>query len=415
MKVLMFGWEFPPFNSGGLGTACYGLTKSLSKKDVQITFVLPKKLKIDADFVKIVSEIPGLEEEIIKRNHYFVNSLITAYSTQSSYEQTLFMHKNTVETKINPAANMYGGNLFEEVERYAFIGEKITQQESFDIIHAHDWLTFKAALAAKKVSGKQLVVHIHATEFDRTGGNGVNQYVYDIERKGMEEADMIIAVSNYTKGEIVKHYNINPEKITVVHNGVEFENFELDRLHSLRKKSKVVLFLGRLTLQKGPDYFIYTAKKVLEKYPNVVFVVAGGGDMEKFVINKVAELGIADKFIFTGFLRGKDVHRAYKMADLFVMPSVSEPFGIVPLESMMHGTPVLISKQSGVSEVLSHCLKADFWDINEMANKIVSVLKYDELKRTLQENGVHEVGKMSWDTPAEKCVNVYNNLLARKS
>lgn len=298
-----------------------------------------------------------------------------------------------------------------EVEHYGEIGAKIAMQEQFDIIHAHDWLTFNAAIAAKRVSGKYMVVHIHSTEFDRTGGNGVNQYVYDLERKGMEEADLVIAVSNYTKQKIVNNYQIPADKIKVVHNGVEFENYSLEQVHSLKQKNKIVLYLGRLTLQKGPDYFIYAAKKVLEYEPNTIFVIAGGGDMEKFIIRKVAELGIADKFIFTGFLRGKDVHAAYKMADLYVMPSVSEPFGIAPLESLNQGTPVLISKQSGVSEVLTNCLKVDFWDVNEMANKIVSVLKYDSLRRTLQENGVAEVKKFNWETPARRCIDIYNELV----
>ena len=353
----MFGWEFPPHNSGGLGTACYGLTKSLSKKGISIKFVLPGKIKSDVDFIKIISD-----DDVCARSHgkYIINSLLTAYSTNGSYKDRLF--NENISSDFSPNNSIYGRDLFEEVERYAVIGERIASMESFDIIHAHDWLTFKAALAAKRVSGKSLVVHVHATEFDRTGGNSINQYVYDIEKMGMEQADLVIAVSNYTKDKIVNNYGIDPSKVRVVHNGVEHENYSLDKLNALRHHNKVVLFLGRLTLQKGPDYFVYTAKKVLEHYKDVIFVVAGSGDMEKFIIRKVAEMGLSDKFIFTGFLRGKDVLAIYKMADLSVMPSVSEPFGIAPLESLTQGTPVLISKQSGVSEVLNHCLKTDFWD-----------------------------------------------------
>ncbi len=398
----MFGWEFPPFYSGGLGTACYGLTRSLNKQHVAVSFVLPRRLNVDADFVKFVFG----DEELSPSTRYVVNSLIQPYSTSESYENSLHYEKGTPNP--NPA---YGNNLFEEVERYGAIGEKIAHMETFDIIHAHDWLTFKAALAAKKVSGKYLVVHMHATEFDRTGGSNVNQYVYDIERKGMEAADKVIAVSNYTKQKIVDHYGIPAEKVEVVHNSVDFEDYVVEQIHDLKKTNKIVLFLGRLTLQKGPDYFVYTAQKVLEHYPKVMFVVVGSGDMERMIIRKVAELGIADKFIFAGFLRGKDVAKAYQMADLYVLPSVSEPFGITPLESLMNGTPVLMSNQSGVSEVVTHCLKSDFWDTDDMANKIVSVLKYDALQRCLKENGRREVQKMSWDTPAARVIDIYEDLL----
>ncbi len=405
MKVLMFGWEFPPHNSGGLGTACYGLTKGLKNNSVDVTFVLPRKVDVDADFIKFVYGDENIDLRVKKQ--YIFNSLLQAYSTQDSYDSRLF-----VEKEKKPA--IYGNNLFEEVERYGMVGGQIAEMEDFDLIHAHDWLTFKAALAAKKVSGKYLVVHIHATEFDRTGGNGVNQYVYDIERQGMQQADKVIAVSNYTKKKIIEHYGISPDKIEVVHNAIDFENYAMEKLHALKKQNKVVLFLGRLTLQKGPDYFVYTAKKVLEHYPDVIFVMAGSGDMEKYIIRKVADLGIAHKFIFTGFLRGQDQKVAYQMADLYVMPSVSEPFGITPLESLMQGTPVLISKQSGVSEVLDHCLKTDFWDVDDMANKIVSVLKYDELRRCLRDNSSVEVSKFSWNKPAKRCVDIYADLLKEK-
>jgi glycosyltransferase involved in cell wall biosynthesis len=400
MRILMFGWEFPPNNSGGLGTACYGLTKGLSKKGVNITFVLPRKMKVNADYVKVV--FPEGSNECI-----LVNSALIAYSTIDSYASRVFPDDEN-------NSSMYGSNLFAEVERYGLIGRQIASRENFDVIHAHDWLTFKAAIEAKKISGKYLVVHIHATEFDRTGGNGVNQYVYDLEKQGMEEADAVVAVSNYTKKKIIEHYGIAPEKIKVVHNGVEFENYALEKVNKLRDHNKIVLFLGRITLQKGPDYFVETAKKVIDFYPNAIFVVAGSGDMEKQMIKQVANLGIADRFIFTGFLRGKEVYEAYKMADLYVMPSVSEPFGIAPLESLNQGTPVLISKQSGVSEVLTNALKADFWDTDEMANKIVSVLKHDELKRTLQENGSREANTLSWETPAQRIVDIYRDLMERK-
>lgn len=397
MKVLMFGWEFPPFNSGGLGTACYGLTKGLSKVGcVDVTFVLPKKVDVKVDFLKIIF---GDDK---KGKYYIVNSLLQPYLTSESYAGKLIG---------NIKKDFYGGDLFSEVERYGQLAAEIAAREDFDIIHAHDWLTFKAGLVAKRVSKKPLVVHVHATEFDRTGGNGNNQYVYEIEKHGMHEADSIIAVSNYTKNKIVQNYGISPEKINVVHNAIEFEDYTLEKAHKLKEKNKIVLFLGRITLQKGPDYFIYTAKRVLDLYKDVIFLIAGAGDMEKQMINKVAELGIADRVLFTGFLRGDDIRRAYQLADLYVMPSVSEPFGITPLESVMNGTPVLISKQSGVCEVLFHCLKSDFWDVDEMANKIIAVLKNEPLHYTLKENGLKEVRKFSWEESARKCAEVYAKVL----
>ncbi len=403
MKVLMFGWEFPPFNSGGLGTACLGLTKGLKNNKVDVIFVLPQKVNLDVDFLKFIYA----DDFSSIKKRYVINSLLRGYSTEEDYESRLFSDNEKKSV-------IYGRNLFEEVERYGEIGGEIAKNEEFDIIHAHDWLTYKAAVNAKKATGKYLVIHVHATEFDRSGGNNVNQYVYDIEKKGMEEADSIIAVSNFTKNKIIKHYGIPAEKIKVVHNAVEFENYALNEIHGLKKTKKIVLYLGRITLQKGPDYFVRAAKRVLEYYPDVVFIVSGSGDMEKSIIKKVAKMGMASKFIFTGFLRGGDIQEVYNMADLYVMPSVSEPFGITPLEALNCNTPVLISNQSGVSEVLNHCLKTDFWDIDDMANKIVSVLKYNELYRCLRDNGSKEVKKLNWDDSARRCIDIYNNLLGGK-
>ena len=303
---------------------------------------------------------------------------------------------------------MYGASLFEEVYKYSEVAKDIALSEDFDIIHCHDWMTFQAGINAKKIKNKPLVVHVHSTEFDRTGGNGVNQHVYDIERYGMEYADFVIAVSNFTKNKIIKHYGINPEKIGVVHNAIELKD---DAVFEIKKYEKVVLFLGRITLQKGPDYFLYAAKKVLDYDPDVKFIIVGSGDMERFIIEKAAELGISKNVLFAGFLQGNEVSKAYKMADLYVMPSVSEPFGITALESIRNGTPVLMSKQSGVSEVIKHCLKADFWDVDDIANKILAALHYKALHQTLKEHGSLEIKKFNWDEPAKKCINIYNKLI----
>ncbi len=397
MKVLMFGWEFPPLSSGGLGTACYGLTKALANRGVDITFVVPYAVEGEAEFVKLLST-----SGIVKIRK--VNTLLKPYMTSQEYAGARGRSKRP---------SIYGNSLFEEVWRYTMAAEKIAEEEDFDVIHCHDWMTFQAGIRAKKKKNKPLVVHVHATEFDRTGNSGVNQHVYDAERKGMRHADAVIAVSNFTKNKIVGNYGINPGKVHVVHNGVERPGKSFNQLIGLKKNNKIVLFVGRITLQKGPDYFLYAAKKVLERDPQVRFVMVGSGDMEPFIIEKAAELGIADKFLFAGFLQGDEVHKAYQMADVYVMPSVSEPFGITPLESMENNTPVIISRQSGVSEVISHCLKVDFWDVNDITNKIISVLNYKALHEELKENASIEVQRFSWDTPAVKCITIYNDVLEK--
>lgn len=394
LKVLMFGWELPPFNSGGLGVACYGLSKALSK-NADILFVLPRKVDVSADFVKL------LFANNIRVTT--IDSPLKPYLTPSGYK--LLAEDVTI----------YGSNLFEEVMRYAQEARKIAMQEEFDIIHAHDWLSFPAGVAAKEVSGKPLVVQLHSTEYDRCGGMNLNKGVYDIEKKGMELADRVIGVSNLTKKIIQEYYGIPASKVFTVHNRINADEYSQeveDRIFKIKKDGKkIVLFAGRITLQKGPDYFLLAAKKVLEYEKNVLFVMAGSGDMEYKIMRDAADMGISDKFIFTGFLRGKELSHIFKMADIFVMPSVSEPFGIAALESIVHGTPVILSKQSGVSEVVQNALKVDFWDTDEMANKILSILKHDSLHNTLRENGENEVKVFSWDTAAQECMNVYNTII----
>ncbi len=389
----MFGWEFPPYNSGGLGTACCGLVKSLSKKNIGVSLVLP--FSHEVKFAKIIDSNKIKNIKLKK-----INSLLKPYITSVSYK----IEKGKIKRK-----HEYASSLFEETKRYAESAGNIAEQEDFDVIHAHDWLTFEAGIEAKKASKKPLIVHVHATEYDRTGGNGVNTYVYEIEKRGMEQADLIIAVSNFTKEKIIKYYGINSDKIVVVHNSVE--NFSSEHYKfPIKKNNKIVLFLGRITLQKGPDYFVYMAKIVADNVKNVKFIVAGEGDMKKVMLDKIAELNLIDKFIFTGFLRGEDIQKAYKISDVYVMPSVSEPFGLTALESIYNKTPTVLSKQSGVSEVVGNALKVDFWDIHEMANKVISILKYPELSECLKENGANEIKRYSWDSAADRCISLYNKL-----
>jgi len=395
----MFGWEFPPHNSGGLGTACYGLTKALSGAKTKITFVLPKELPgLKHDFLDI--RFANLEKIKFER----LGVLLYPYVTEQSYIE---------ELERTGKVSMYGLHLFEEVQRYGLLARALAKREKFDVIHAHDWLSFSAGIAAKEISGKPLIVHIHATEFDRTGGHP-NQYIYDEELKGLRAADCVIAVSHHTKNMVVKYYGVDPDKITVVHNGIDLAAHQApidDTLTWIKEAGKqIVLFVGRITIQKGPDYFVKAAKRVIEMNPKVMFVVSGSGDMEGQMIRLASEMGISDHIFFTGFMRGDELLKLYRAADLFVMPSVSEPFGITPLEALANHTPVLISKQSGVAEVLPNALKSDFWDTEDMADKILTVLREAHLRQALSENGHEDARRTTWEEAAGKCMVLYENL-----
>ncbi len=402
----MFGWEFPPYKSGGLGTACYDLTKGLAKKGVEVTFVMPLAPEsATAQFVKLV----GTKNRIEKVKIRTVKTLLTPYMTSASYDEKYKTNKQQYKS----TGELYGMNLYEEVERFAEVAKQIAKDEDFDIIHAHDWMTYKAGVNAKKISGKPLVVHVHATEYDRSGGfNSHSPY----EAHGLHHADKIITNSNMMKNNITTFYNVKASKIDVVHWGIEQENpdYAINYRSPLSKQDKIVLFLGRITIQKGPDYFIEVAKKVSEKIGQAKFVIAGSGDMLQQCINRAAELGIGDKVIFTGMLKGSDVHKAFQMADIYVMPSVSEPFGLVALESLMNNTPVIISKTSGASEVLNHVLKVDFWDVDEMANKIISVLTYGALHEELTANSTSEARAHDIYKPAQKVATIYGNVLGNR-
>ena len=449
MRVFMLGWEFPPFISGGLGTACHGLTKAMSGLGLHVTFVVPKPVESNSStHVKMLSPLQcqapkacsvsgpceeELEEKISNISFRHIPSALKAYTTPEYYKHkiedilTLRSRQAVMEDGVDPVIEQwlhetdpvvtteehYGNDMYSEIHRYAAYAVRLAIEEDFDIIHAHDWMTYPAGIAVASVTGKPLVIHVHSTEFDRSGEH-VNQMIYDIERRGMHAAQKIIAVSHLTRNIIISRYGILGEKVEVVYNGVEQNGdnraLAFNRV-GIRSDEKIVLFLGRITMQKGPEYFLMAARKVLEEDDNVKFVMAGTGDMMHQIIEMAAQMGIGHKVLFTGFLHGKDVQKVYEMADLYVMPSVSEPFGIAPLEALNHDVPVLISKQSGVAEVLTHVLKVDFWDVNEMANKILAVLKYPPLQLTLREHGNFEVRRLRWEGAAEKCRDIYQGIL----
>jgi glycosyltransferase involved in cell wall biosynthesis len=421
MRILMFGWEFPPHISGGLGTACYELTRTISRHGNKITFVVPRAEKpARKSSVQLISAVgvplpssSSVEEFFQSLNLQTADSILRPYLTEEEYSRALRSTSGdgteNDRSNVMTTSSHYGQNLMAEVARYSEIGEELAVKEEFDIIHAHDWMTFLAAIRAKRATGKPLVVHIHAVEYDRSG-DSINGGIFEIEKMGMEEADHVIAVSHYTRNLILSQYGISPEKVSVVHNAVS--RHQATRLYHVPpvRKNKTVLFLGRITSQKGPDYFIEAAARVLEKMPDVMFVMAGTGDMLPRMIERVGELRLGTHFHFTGFLQGHDVERMYAMSDLYVMPSVSEPFGLSPLEAMIYDVPVILSKQAGVNEVMPHALTVDFWNVDDIANKILAVLKYPALSRELLRNGRKALRSIRWEVAAERIQLIYNKL-----
>lgn len=423
----MFGWEFPPHIAGGLGTACYGMTRGLARNDVEVIFVMPHASgDEDQRFVKVVnaSDVEALygdvtsgAEDIVKKMTFIhIDSNMVPYISPEEYasyhDEYMKTGRKVWETgdvwkQRYTFSGKYGANLMEEVARYAVVAAQVAKEleGQFDVIHAHDWLTYFAGIAAKRVSGKPLVVHMHATEFDRSGEN-INTQTYAIERAGMHAADRVIAVSNLTRNIVINKYGVPADRVVTVHNAVRFAEKE-ETLPERGVDDKIVTFLGRITYQKGPDYFVEAAAKVLKRVPNVRFVMAGSGDMMNHVIRRVARLGIADRFHFTGFLRGDDVHKMFQLSDVYVMPSVSEPFGISPLEAMRSNVPVIISKQSGVAEVLDYAVKVDYWDVDAMADAIYGLITYPSLNKMFAEKGLEEVTHLKWNNAAAKIKAVY--------
>lgn len=427
----MFGWEFPPHIAGGLGTACYGMTRGLARNGVEVVFVMPRAYgDEDQRFVRVVNASDV--ETIGTRDHEFSEELLEKVSfihidsnmlPYISPEEYAAYHDEFVRSgrthewtdvwkQRYTFSGKYGANLMEEVARYAMVAAQVAKdlEGQFDVIHAHDWLTYFAGIAAKRVSGKPLVVHMHATEFDRSGEN-INRRVYAIEKAGMQAADRVIAVSELTRRIVIGKYGIPADKVVTVHNAVRFGESE-EAAPERAVKDKVATFLGRITYQKGPDYFVEAAAKVLQRVPDVRFVMAGSGDLMNHVVRRVAQLGIADRFHFTGFLKGGEVQRMFRLSDVYVMPSVSEPFGISPLEAMRSGVPVIISRQSGVAEVLDYAIKVNYWDVDALADAIYGLLTYPALGRMFASKGLEEVTGLKWTNAAAKIKTVYETVVA---
>lgn len=418
MKVLMFGWEFPPHILGGLGTASYGLTKGMSMQDdLEITFCIPKPWgDEDQSFLKIIgmNSTPVVWKDV---NWESVDHRVGGYMDPQLYYDLRdhiyadFRYLHTNDLGCLEFSGRYPDNLHEEINNYSIVAGVVARQQQYDIIHSHDWLTYPAGIHAKQVSGKPLVIHVHATDFDRSRGN-VNPTVYAIEKNGMDYADHIMCVSELTRQTVIHKYFQDPRKVSTMHNAVEPLSQEINEI--VPKKipgEKVVTFLGRITMQKGPEYFVEAAAMVLRRTQNVRFVMAGSGDMMNQMIRLAAERGIADHFHFPGFMKGNQVYEMLKASDVYIMPSVSEPFGISPLEAMQCSVPTIISKQSGCAEILNNCIKTDYWDIQAMADAIYSICTYPAMYDYLREEGKREVDEIKWENVGYKVRGIYDEIL----
>ncbi|MBQ3555680.1 MAG: glycosyltransferase family 4 protein [Bacteroidales bacterium] len=418
MKALMFGWEFPPHILGGLGTASYGLTKGMHKcGDMDITFVIPKPW---GDEEKGFANIIGANNTpVVWRDvdwNTVENQIGNTMNPQTYYDlrNNIYADFNYIHTNnlgCIEFSGRYADNILEEINNYSIVAGVIARTVPCDVIHSHDWLTYPAGIHAKQITGKPLVIHVHATDFDRSRGN-VNPDVFRIEKDGMNYADHIITVSNLTRQTVIEKYGISPDKVTTVHNAVEPMSEEIMAIEMPRNpKEKVVTFLGRITMQKGPEYFVEVAAQVLRKTNNVRFVMAGSGDMMNKMIRLAAERDIADKFQFTGFLRGKQVYEMLKSSDVYMMPSVSEPFGISPLEAMQVGVPSIISKQSGCAEILNNVVKTDYWDVDAMADAVYSIITYPAMYTHMKEEGIREVNEIKWEYAGQKVIDIYRKVM----
>lgn len=415
----MFGWEFPPHILGGLGTASYGLTKGMyNNGNMDITFVIPKPWGDEPkEFAHIIgaNSTPVAWRDVSRE--YVEGRIGKVMDPDLYYRLRDHIYADFNYMRLNDLgciefSGKYPDNLIEEINNYSIVAGVIARSIDCDVIHSHDWLTYPAGVHAKNVTGKPLVIHVHATDFDRSRGN-VNPTVFGIEKDGMNNADHIITVSDLTRRTVIEKYGISPEKVTTVHNAVIPLDDELLNLPRKERKEKVITFLGRITMQKGPEYFVEAAAKVLQKTKNVRFVMAGSGDMMDAMIRLAAKRGIADRFHFTGFLRGKQVYDMLAESDVYVMPSVSEPFGISPLEAMEMGVPSIISIQSGCAEILTNVIKTDYWDIDAMADAMHSLISYPALHHELRDRGIEEIHGITWEKAGKKVIDIYQKVIEK--
>lgn len=417
MKALMFGWEFPPHILGGLGTASYGLTKGMfNNGDMEITFVIPRPWgDEEKGFANIIgANCTPVAWRDVNRD-YVEGRIGKVMDPQLYFDLRDHIYADFNYMRLNDLgciefSGRYPDNIIEEINNYSIVAGVISRTIPCDVIHSHDWLTYPAGIHAKNVTGKPLVIHVHATDFDRSRGN-VNPTVFGIEKDGMENADHIITVSDLTRRTVIDKYGISPDKVTTVHNAVIPLSDELLNLPRREKKDKVITFLGRITMQKGPEYFVEAAAKVLQKNRNVRFVMAGSGDMMDDMIRLAAKRNIADRFHFTGFLRGRQVYEMLADSDVYVMPSVSEPFGISPLEAMEMGVPSIISKQSGCAEILDYVIKTDYWDIDAMADAMHALVSYPGLHNMLRDKGIEEIHRITWEKAGKKVIDIYRQVM----
>lgn len=429
LKVLKLGWEFPPLINGGLGIACLGLSRALAKR-VDLQVIVPKSdpgtrfdgfglLGLNNTRLEELQSVEGryrfssfAEVESVPLHFYPYDSEEEEMLSQEVKRQggwARFASTTRRQLDLFKFGELYGADVGAKVIEFAKVAAKLALQRDFDIVHAHDWMTYLAGVEVKRATGKPLVVHLHASQYDRAGSDA-RGWIFDLEKFGMEQADAVIPVSNYT-GKIVRdHYEIKGDKIFPVHNGAD----KVEHFRSEKKfPEKLVLFLGRLTAQKGPEFFLQIAQKVLAETDDVRFVMAGTGDKLKSLIETKAFAGLGGRFHFTGFLNKEKVNELLSMTDVYCMPSVSEPFGLSALEAAQFNIPAVISKQSGVAEVLEGALKADYWDVDLMAHHIAQILTDPELREQLVNQAAKDVDAATWDAAAEKVENIYQKVLAR--
>jgi glycogen(starch) synthase len=413
MRVLMFGWEFPPSISGGLGVACEGLVRGLLELDTQVALVLPRRaVATPIGNLRIIPASDGERAALGRRGRGRTALLVRRIATPLRPYMTASLDEGRRQGARpgTGSGGNYGPDLPREVLRYAAAAAEIASRESFDVIHAHDWLTFLAGVEARRVSGKPLVLHVHATEFDRAGGRE-NGFVTAIERLGLAAADRVVAVSGYTAEIVARRYGIAADRLRVVHNAIDARALIADE--ESENRHPLVLFAGRITSQKGPGYFVEAAARVAAERRDVRFVVAGSGDRMRAMKEQVAARGLRRRFLFTGFLPAAELDRLYARADVYVMPSVSEPFGLTALEALQHGTPVIVSRSAGVSEVVRNVLRVEFGDVEDLASKILSVLSFPPLKEALSERGRADAQRLSWRDAAARCIDVYRELVGQ--